>query len=140
MPRMVDRRGGAPATIVLTTFLLLVGGVVTVMSGLLGDTMGSVFPAWALVPYGLVYLLLASAVLRGRAWGRVVLLALCGVGVGLALARVVYDSPAQGVSQLAWPVIYAVLLNLPSARAWFRRPPPGDDPFYDPLTGPDAEP
>lgn len=52
--------------------------------------------------------------------GRVTVLALCGVGFALALIRFFTAGPATAVRDLAWPVVYTILLNTRTARSWFR--------------------
>ncbi|WP_033341796.1 hypothetical protein [Catenuloplanes japonicus] len=137
---MVQPRGLPPAAVLATSVLLCAGGGLTLAFGLSGDAMGSVLPSWALVPYGVLYLVLAWAVLRGHGWGRVLLLMLCAIGVGLAGARMVNDGVLAGMPSLGWPIIYAALVSMPSAQAWFRgAPESAEDAFFDPLRGPREE-
>lgn len=137
---MVQPRGLPPAAVLATTVLLCAGGGLTLAYGLSGDAMGSVLPPWLLVPYGVLYLVLAWAVLRGHGWGRVLLLVLCAVGAGLAVARMSADGVLAGMPALGWPIIYAALVSMPSARAWFRgAPESAEDAFFDPLRGPRQE-
>lgn len=75
----------------------------------------------AYLPFGGLFLGLAWAVQRGRPWARITVLALCGVGFALALIRFFTAGPATAVRDLAWPVVYAILLNTRTARSWFRR-------------------
>jgi hypothetical protein len=69
---------------------------------------------------GLLYLGLARAVQRGRRWARRAVLVLCGLGVALAAIRLFGSGLSSAVGALAWPVVYAILLNTDTARSWFR--------------------
>lgn len=137
---MLQPRGLPPAAVLATSVLLCAGGGLTLAFGLSGDAMGSVLPPWLLVPYGTLYLVLAWAVFRGHGWGRVLLLILCGVGAGLAVARMAGDGVLAGLPGLGWPIIYAALVSMPSAKAWFSgAPESAEDAFFDPLRGPREE-
>ena len=124
-----------------TAILLYAGGAITLLSALVGAVRGR--PA-ALVyaVLGALYLLLARKIQLGRPWARRTVLVLCVIGLALGLLRLaaagsqgaLWSVGSQGAlwsvgSQGAlWsvgsPVVYAVLLFTPPARAWFRRPDP----------------
>jgi hypothetical protein len=113
-----------PGTVLATAILLGIGGVLTVVYALAGVNSGGymrrLLPSWGYALYGLLYVWLGWAVRRGRPWARRVVLVLCGIGAALALLRVFFAGPAAAVTDLAWPAVYAVLLNTESARSWFK--------------------
>jgi hypothetical protein len=99
--------------------LLYVGGGLTLVYALSGVARGNL--AGLLYGlYGLVYVGLGWAVSHRKRWARRTVLVLCVIGVGLAVLRVFAGGLTAGISSLAWPVVYAVLLNTQSAKAWFR--------------------
>lgn len=117
------QRSSAPGTVQAAAILLYVGGVLTVLSALTGlgsDTLGGLLRPGAYVLLGLLYLGLARAVQRGRRWARRTVLVLCGVGVALAVVRLVASGASSAVGALAWPAVYAILLSTDTARSWFR--------------------
>ncbi len=116
------RRRSAPGVVQATAILLYVGGSLTVLFALTGirsATAGDLLRSGAYLFLGVSYLGLARGVQRGRRWARRTILVLCGIGVVLAGVRL-----ASGMSSvagtLAWPVVYAILLNTGAARSWFR--------------------
>ncbi|GAA4697981.1 hypothetical protein [Phytohabitans rumicis] len=112
----------APASIQVFVILLYIGGGLVVLSALTRVWSTPVYAAYGLL--GLGYLLLARMVQLGRRWARTVMLALCGVGVALAVARLAMGGDlVSAVSTLAWPVVYAILLNTKASRAWFQPEP-----------------
>jgi hypothetical protein len=113
-----------PAAIQVFVILLYVGGGLTVLSALTRMLTGVEFSPVHVVTFavGLGYLVLAHQVRRGRRWARIVALALCGVGVVKAAMMLTFGGGGvEVVSVLAWPVVYAILLNTKDARAWCRR-------------------
>jgi hypothetical protein len=118
-----SRRASAPGTVQAAAILLYVGGALTVLfalTGLTAGTLGSLLRSGAYVLLGLLYLGLARAVQRGRRWARRAVLVLCGLGVALAAIRLFGSGLSSAVGALAWPVVYAILLNTDTARSWFR--------------------
>jgi hypothetical protein len=117
-----------PATVLAASILLYVGGALTFVYALAGVRTGGLvrglLPSSAYAAYGLLYVGLGWAVGRRRRWARRTVLVLCGIGVALALVRLVAGGFAAAVPGLAWPVVYAVLLSTDSARSWFRATPP----------------
>jgi hypothetical protein len=116
-------RASAPGTVQAAAILLYVGGALTVLfalTGLTSGTLGGLLRFGAYVLLGLLYLGLARAVQRGRRWARRAVLVLCGVGVALAGIRLFGSGVSSAVGALAWPVVYAILLNTDTARSWFR--------------------
>lgn len=109
-----------PVVIQVFVILLYIGGGLVVLSALT-RVWHSPLQAVALA-VGLGYLLLARKVWLGRRWARILMLVLCGVGmVKAALVLGFGGGLVEAVSALAWPVVYAVLLNTKDARAWCRR-------------------
>jgi len=115
-----------------TAILLYAGGAITLLSALVGAVRGR--PA-ALVyaVLGALYLLLARKIQLGRPWARRTVLVLCVIGLALGLLRLaaagsqgaLWSVGSQGALwSVGSPVVYAVLLFTPPARAWFRRPDP----------------
>jgi hypothetical protein len=136
MPRVTDPPGDAPApsaaaavpsTVMTASILLYVGGALTFVYALAGVRTGGLLrgllPSGAYAVYGLLYVGLGWAVSRRRRWARRTVLVLCGIGVALALLRLVGGGFAAAVASLAWPAVYAILLSTDSARAWFRAEP-----------------
>ena len=106
-----------------TAILLYAGGAITLLSALVGAVRGR--PA-ALVyaVLGALYLLLARKIQLGRPWARRTVLVLCVIGLALGLLRLAAAGPQRALWSVGSPVVYAVLLFTPPARAWFRRPDP----------------
>src|SRR5439155_23606782 len=80
---------------------------------------------------GALYLLLARKIQLGRPWARRTVLVLCVIGLALGLLRLaaagsqgaLWSVGSQGALwSVGSPVVYAVLVFFPPARAWFRRP------------------
>jgi hypothetical protein len=119
------RRRSAPGIVVATAVLLYVGGALTVLYALTGIG-ASPLRSGVYLLVGVLYLGLARAVQRGRQWARRAVLVLCGAGVALAGLRLFASGVSSAVGALAWPVVYAILLNTDAARSWFRpaRPEP----------------
>jgi len=118
-----SRRASAPGAVRAAAILLYVGGALTVLfalTGLTSGTLGSLLRSGAYVMLGLLYLGLARAVERGRRWARRAVFVLCGVGVALAGIRLFGSGVSSAIGTLAWPVVYAILLNTDTARSWFR--------------------
>lgn len=117
----------APGPVLATAILLYVGGALTLLYGLTGANTGgalsALLPSWALALYGLLYFWLGWGIQHGRRWARRAVLVLCAVGVALATLRLVAGGVPQALGDLLWPVVYAVLLNTETARAWFRPTP-----------------
>lgn len=118
----------APGPVLAAAILLYVGGALTMLSGLSGARSSGVvsrmLPPAVLVLYGVFYLLIARGVQQGRRWARTTALVLAGLGVAIGALRAVAAGPAAGALELAWPIVYLILLNTAAARAWFRRPQP----------------
>ncbi|HEV7897229.1 MAG TPA: hypothetical protein VGP31_05235 [Planosporangium sp.] len=71
---------------------------------------------------GLLVMVLARKLQRGRQWVRVLVVALSAFAITVTL----YDGllgqgNANALFGLVFPVIFVVLLSLPPARSWFRR-------------------
>jgi hypothetical protein len=118
-----SRRASVPGAVQAAAILLYIGGALTVLfalTGLTSASLGRLLWTGAYVLFGLLYLGLARAVQRGRRWARRVVLVLCGVGVVLAGIRLFGSGASSAVGTLAWPVVYAILLNTDTARSWFR--------------------
>jgi hypothetical protein len=111
-------RANMPGTVLAASILLYIGGGLTVVYALAGLGSGPLRAAGYTV-YGLMYVGLGWAVGHRKRWARRVVLVLCGIGVLLAVLRFIGGGIGTGVSSLAWPVVYAVLLMTDSARAWF---------------------
>ncbi|MFI7546300.1 hypothetical protein [Actinoplanes sp. NPDC049599] len=118
------RRASAPGSVQAAAILLYVGGALSVLFALTG-LMSASAGGLRLAVYGLLgllYLGLARAVQMGRRWARRLLLVLCAIGIAAAGLSLAWSSPSAAVGALAWPVVYATLLNTGPARAWFHRP------------------
>ena len=111
----------APGTVQAAAILLYVGGALTALVAL--TAFGSPLRAGVYLLLGALYLGLARAVQLGRRWARRAVLALCLVGVALAVIRLIGSGVSSAVGTLAWPVVYAILLNTDTARSYFA---PGD--------------
>jgi len=106
-----------------TAILLYAGGAITLLSALVGAVRGR--PAALLYAVlGALYLLLARKIQLGRPWARRTVLVLCVIGLALGLLRLAAAGPQGALWSVGSPVVYAVLLFTPPARAWFRRPDP----------------
>ncbi|MEV4619529.1 hypothetical protein AB0J74_12570 [Asanoa sp. NPDC049573] len=110
-----------PGTVLAAAILLYVGGGLTALAAVVGLARGPLLVSLIYLPLGALYLALGRAVQTGRPWARVAVLVLCGLGIAFALVRLVASGPAEALSGLAWPVVYAILVNTESARAWFRQ-------------------
>jgi hypothetical protein len=109
----------APGTVQAAAILLYVGGGLTILVAL--TSLGSsLVRAGVYLLLGVFYLGLARAVQLGRRWARRAVLALCVVGVALAVVRLIGSGVSSAVGTLAWPVVYAILLSTDSARSYFR--------------------
>jgi len=116
-------RAAAPGAVQAAAILLYVGGALTVLLALTGlgsGTLSGLLRSGMYVLLGLLYLGLACAVQRGQRWARRAVLALCGVGIALAVVRLFASGVSSAVGTLAWPVVYAILLSTDTARSWFR--------------------
>ncbi|MEJ3745256.1 hypothetical protein WEI85_18430 [Actinomycetes bacterium KLBMP 9797] len=106
-----------PGSVQALAILLYIGG------GL--SALGAIMSGWPRVaiylPIALAYLWLARKIQLGRPWARIVLMVLCGLGAVKAAVILVGDDVFGALSALAWPVVYAILVNTASARAWFRQ-------------------
>ncbi|MEU7905092.1 hypothetical protein [Actinoplanes sp. NPDC049118] len=111
---------GAPGTVHAAAILLYVGGALTLVFALTSGARGSLLRSAAYVLIGLLYLGLARAVQRGRRWARRAVLVLCGAGVALAGFRLFDSGISAAAGDLAWPMVYAILLSTDAARSWFR--------------------
>jgi len=113
----------APGTVQAAAILLYVGGAFTVLFALTGlgsGTLGGLLRSGAYALLGILYVGLARAVQRGRRWARRTVLVLCGFGIALAVVRLFASGASSAVGTLAWPAVYAILLNTETARSWFR--------------------
>jgi hypothetical protein len=115
MPRMTEP-DRTPGTVLAATILLYAGGALTALYGLAG-VRNIVY-----LPFGLLYVMLGWAVSKRKRWARYTVLVLCALGAAVGIIRLVGTGQPAAIGSLAWPVIYAVLLCTPSARAWFRQP------------------
>jgi hypothetical protein len=118
-----SRHASAPGTVQAAAILLYVGGALTVLfalTGLTSGTLGGLLRSGAHVLLGLLHLGLARAVQRGRRWAWRAVLVLCGIGVALAGIRLFGSGVSSAVNTLAWPMVYAILLNTDTSRSWFR--------------------
>ena len=111
------RHPPAPGIVQATAILLYVGGALT---GLGSATLGGLLRSGAYMLIGLLYIGLARGVQRGRQWARRAVLVLCGIGVAVAGFRLFGSGVSSAAGALAWPVVYAILLNTATARSWFR--------------------
>ena len=73
---------------------------------------------------GFASLVLARKVQRGRQWARVLVLVLSGLSLAATVLEMVRGGSPNALSGLVLPVLFAILLSLPDARAWFRPPAP----------------
>jgi peptidoglycan/LPS O-acetylase OafA/YrhL len=110
-----------PGVVLAVVVLLGVGGAYKVLSILLHQSWATVHGGVGLV-LGTLYVLVAYHLYRRRRWARTTLLLLCAIGLAVALIGLV-SNVSTGVLALAGPVLYAVLITRPSARAWFARSP-----------------
>jgi hypothetical protein len=104
--------------------LQYVGGGLTVANALFGlaSAGGAVtgsLPAWGQALYGLFYVGLARAMQLGWRWARRIALALCWIGLALAMVYVLVRGPQAALAQAVWPAVYLVLLTRPGVREWF---------------------
>jgi hypothetical protein len=119
-----QRTPPAPPTAVLAAAvaLAIAGGLIIVFA-LIGTPGGGglavELPLAVALSYGLAHLAVAWALRIGLPWARRAALVLCAVGIVLALLRM-SASPAAGLAELAWPIIYGALVSTRSARRWFR--------------------
>jgi hypothetical protein len=120
-PADSPRRASAPGAVQAAAILLCVGGGLTVVFALAGLGSGALLRSAAYALYGLLWLGLGYAVHGGRRWARRAVLVLCTVGAALAGIRLVVSGVSEGISALAWPLVYAILLSTTPARAWFHR-------------------
>ncbi|NJC69833.1 hypothetical protein HC031_08875 [Planosporangium thailandense] len=91
--------------------------------GLLGADLRDVGPAGGLVYVfaGLLVLAVARRLHRGRQWVRVLVVAGCLLSIGVTLyVGLVGRGGVNVFAGLVLPVVYVVLLNLPTARSWYR--------------------
>jgi hypothetical protein len=136
-PRSAPPSVRVAALIGYLTGLTLVGigvlaGMVTLGAGgsLAGDRSGLVYGylreiglagGAVRVFAGLVVLVLARKLRRGRRWTRLLVVALSALTVGATLyTGLVGPGDTDALFGLVLPVVYLVLLYLPSARSWFR--------------------
>ncbi len=99
--------------------LLYVGGALTLVSALSGLAVGALLRGAIYAVLGGFYLFLGRKVQQRRSWARRVVLVLCGIGVALAVVRLIGGGVPAAVTALAWPLVYAILLSGRAARAWF---------------------
>jgi|SRR6266536_3877388 hypothetical protein len=128
VPEQVDEsmpeqppRPAVPGVVLAAVILLYVGGGLIVLSGLIGGswhTLGEQLTNGIAVGFGALDIVLGYHLYKGRRWAWITVLVLCGIGVALGIVRVV-GGGSRAIQTLVWPVVYAALLNTPSARAWF---------------------
>jgi hypothetical protein len=121
---MTTRPAAPPPLVTVTAVLLYLGAGLIMMYGLfefggLGGGTTSLLPGWGELLYGAFYLGLARGLQVGVRWARRVMLALCGIGLGLAPVYAIWIGPQAGAEQAVWPVVFLVLLTRPSVRAWY---------------------
>jgi hypothetical protein len=77
--------------------------------------------------YGL-YVGLAFALQQRQRWARTALSVLAVIGILLAVHTAWAWGLAFAIPQAGWPVAYLILINTPTAKAWFRRRRPAGPP------------
>ncbi|MGI5243325.1 hypothetical protein [Dactylosporangium sp. CA-139066] len=121
---MAERPAAPPPLVTVLAILLYIGGGLVVVYALvgLGSSAGAVtsmLPVWGQALYGSLYVGLARALQVGLRWAWLVTMALCWVGLAVAVLYVFARGPQAAVAQGIWPAVYLVLLTRSSVRAWF---------------------
>jgi hypothetical protein len=125
----VPRRRPVPGVVLATVVLLYVGGGLVVLTALVNGhwkTLAEQLTNGSAVGFGALNIVLAYHLYKRRRWARTTVLVLCGIGVALGIVRVI-GAGARGVQSVVWPIVYAVLLSTPRARAWFAGADPDEE-------------
>jgi hypothetical protein len=128
---MAVRPAAPPPLVTVLAILLYIGGGLVIVNALLGlGSAGAVtgmLPAWGQALYGALYVGLARALQVGSGRARLIALALCWIGLGVAVVYLFAQGPQAAVAQGVWPAVYLTLLTRSSVREWFAARPTASD-------------
>ncbi|MBO3740283.1 hypothetical protein [Actinoplanes flavus] len=104
--------------------LLYIGGGLVITFAMFGwggsvGGLTNMLPVWGQLLYGAFYVVLARSLQLGLRWGRLTVVVLCWIGLGIAALAALAFSPAEAFQQAIWPVVYLILVSRPSVRDWF---------------------
>ena len=131
---MAVRPAAPPPLVTVLAILLYVGGGLVIVSALIGlgsaGAVAGALPVWGQALYGALYVGLARALQIGLRWAWRVAVALCWVGLVLAVLYLFARGLQEAVAQGIWPAVYLVMLTRTSVREWFAPKPaaPGEMP------------